>query len=80
MEEQRSVFLNEIEGGTANFTDEEFARLERYMERRGHATVSATAAPIEDAPARSASLGIFMPSTISELRGRENPGIFLKRF
>ena len=40
----------------------------------------ATAAPTEDAPARFTSMGIFMPSTIPEVRGRENVGIFLKRF
>ena len=28
----------------------------------------------------STSIGMFMPSTIQELRGRENLGTFLKRF
>ena len=45
------------------------------MERRGRA-----AAPIEEAPARPTSMGMFMPSTFPELRGRENLEMFLKRF
>ena len=76
MAEQRSEFLNELEGGTSTFTDEQFAGLERYVERRGRATAPATAAPIEDAPARSTSMVMFMLSTIPELRGRENLGTF----
>ena len=80
MAEQRSEFLNELKGGTANITNEAFARLKRFMERRGRATAFATPAPREDAPARSTGIGMFMPSTIQELRGRENLGIFLKRF
>ena len=47
MAEQRSDFLNELEGGTVNFTDKELARLERYMKRRGRAASPATAARIE---------------------------------
>ena len=78
MAEQRSEFLNELEGGTANFTGENIARLERYMEGRGRATAPASAAPIEDAPPRSTSMGMFIPSTIPELRGRENLGTCLK--
>ena len=50
------------------------------MERRGRATAPVTAAPREDAPAPSTSIGMFMPSTIPELRGRQNLGTFLKRF
>ena len=80
MTEHRSEFLNQVEGGTANFMNEEFTRLERFMERKGRATVSTTAAPIEDAPARSTSMGMSMPSTTPELRDRENLGIFLKIF
>ena len=76
MAEQRSEFLNELEGGTSNFTDEQVTRLERYVERRGRATAPAIAAPIDDAPARSTSMVMFMPSTIPELRGRENLGTF----
>ena len=40
----------------------------------------ATAAPREDAPAPSTNIGIFVPSTIPELRSRDNLGTFLKRF
>ena len=50
------------------------------MERRGRATVPATAAPRENASTTSTSIGMFMPSSIPELRGRENLGTFLKRF
>ncbi|CAN0166295.1 unnamed protein product [Ascophyllum nodosum] len=50
------------------------------MERRGHATAPATVAPREDAPAPPTSIGMFMPSSILELKGRENFGTFLKRF
>ena len=59
-------FQNELEG----CTDKELERFERiFMERRGRATASVTMAPIEDAPARSTSIGMFMPSTIPELMG-----------
>ena len=80
MAEHKSEFLNELEGGRADFTDEEFARLKEYVERRDRATAPATAAPMENAPAPSTSIGMFMPSTVPELRGRENLGTFLKRF
>ena len=76
----RSKYLNELEGGTANVTDKESARLERYMEQRGRATVPSTAAPMKNVPAPSTSIGMIMPSTIPELRGRDNLGTFLKRF
>ena len=80
MEEYKNEFLNELEGGSANFTDE-FARLKEYVERRGRATAPATAAaPRENAPAQSTSIGMFMPSAVQELRGRENLGTFLTRF
>ena len=79
--EQRSEsFLNELEGWNIIFTDEEFARLKRRVKRRGSAAASATAVPIEEAPARPTSMGMFMPSTILELRDRRNLGMFLKRF
>ena len=85
MAKQRSeTFLNGLEGGTtASFMDEEFTRLERCMERRGHAAapttaVPATAVPIGEAPARPTGMGMFMPSTMPELRGREDFGMFLK--
>ena len=80
MAKQRSEFLNELEGGTANFTDKEFARLERCMERRGRATASAAAAPREDVPSRSTIIIMLVPSTIPELRGPENLGTILERF
>ena len=81
MAEYQSEFLNELEGGAADFTEEEFARLKEYVERRDRATAPATAAVLmENAPAPSTSIGIFMPSTVPELRGRENLGTFLKRF
>ena len=70
MEESKSEFLNEIAGGRATVTDEEFATLKQFVEQRDHATVPAT--PMEDAPAPSMSIGMFMPSTVSGLRGREN--------
>ena len=80
MAEYRSKFFNELEGRTADFADEKIARLEQYMEWRGRATAPASAAPMENAPAPSTSIGMFMPSTIPELRGRENLVTFLKRF
>ena len=81
MEEYKSEFLNELEGGKSDFTEEEFARLKEYMERRDRATAPATAAaPMENAPASSTSIGMFMPLTVPGLRGRENLGTFLKRF
>ena len=40
-------FFNEFKQGTASFTDEELARLERiFMERRGHAATRAAVAAI----------------------------------
>ena len=80
MARYKSEIFDELEGERADFTDEEFARLEQYMERRGRATAPATVAPMENAPAPSISIGMFMPSTILELRGRENLEAFLKRF
>ena len=50
--------------------DEEFhLKLGEYMERRGRA--AAPTAPMETAPAPPRSIGLFMPSTIPELRGRD---------
>ena len=40
----------------------------------------AGAALVETAPAPSASIGMFMPSTAPELRGRKNLAMFLQRF
>ena len=39
-------FLDELEGGIASFTDEEFVRPKRLMERRGHTAAYAIVAPI----------------------------------
>ena len=50
------------------------------MKRRGRATAPATAVPMENARAPPTSFCMFMPLTISELRGQENSGTFLKRF
>ena len=48
------------------------------MERRGRA--AAPTAPMETAAAPPRSIGMFMPSTVPELRGRENLPTFLQRF
>ena len=50
------------------------------MERRGRATAPATAAPTGAAPAQPTSMDMFMPSTMPELRVRDDLGTFLKRF
>ena len=56
---------------------EELERFERiFRATRGRATASGTAVLIEDAPARSTSIGMSMPSTIPELSCRENLRIF----
>ena len=77
MEDPKSDSLNELD---ANFSEEEFARLKEYVGRRDHATAPADAAPVETALAPSASIGMFMPATAPELRGRQNLAIFLQRF
>ena len=60
----------------ANFYEEKFrTRIREYLEDGDRAT-----APAEAAPARLASIGMFMPSTAPELRGRENLAMFLQRF
>ena len=59
--------------------DEEFhLKLGEYMERRGRA--AAPTAPMETAPAPPRSVGLFMPSTIPELRGRDILPTFLQCF
>ena len=79
MAELRSVFLHELMGENENFSEEEFrARLKKYLEPGGRATAPATAAPMETAP--SARIGMFLPSTVPELRGRENLATFMQRF
>ena len=80
MEEYKSEFLNEIAGGRATFTEEEFAMLKQFVEQRDRATAPAAAAPMENAPAPSMSIDMFMPSTVPELRGRENLIPSLQRF
>ena len=77
-EDPTSDSLNEL---VANFSEEEFARLALRKEqvgRRDRATAPATAAPMERAP--STRIGMFMPSTVPELRGRENFVAFMQRF
>ena len=39
-------FLNELEGGTSSFMNEEFARIKRIIERGDRAAMHATVAPI----------------------------------
>ena len=79
--EFRSEFLHELVGENENFSEEEFrTRLREYLKQGDRATAPAAAAPMETAPAPSASIGIFMPSTAPDLRGRENLVIFLQRF
>ena len=75
MAEPRSDSLNEL---VANFSEEEFARVKEYVERRDRATAPADAALVETAPAPSASIGMFMPSTAPELWGRKNLAMFLQ--
>ena len=71
MEDPKSDFLNEL---VANFSEEEFARLKEHVERRDRGT----AAPIERAP--STRIGVFLPSTVPELRGHDNLVTFMQRF
>ena len=77
MEDSRSDSLNEL---VANFSEEEFARLKEHVERRDRATAPAAAAPMESAPAPFTRIGMFMPSIVPELRGRDNPVTLLQRF
>ena len=74
MAEFRSDSLDEL---LANF---EFARVKKHVERRDPGTLPTDKAPVETAPAPSASICMFMPSSAPELRGRENPAMFLERF
>ena len=76
MAEFRSKFLHELVEKKENFSEEEFrTRIREYLEEGDRAT-----APAETAPAPSASIGIFMPSTAPELRGRKNLTMFSERF
>ena len=75
MTEQRNQsFLSELEQQTASFTDEEFARFLYIMERRGRAAAPAIATTIDAASVQPTNAGMFMPSTMPELRGRDNLG------
>ena len=72
MAEFRSESVDDL---IANFSEEQFVRAQECMERRARETATgATAA----APHRS--IGMFMPSTVPELRGRDNLPTFLQRF
>ena len=76
MAEFRSEFLHELMGENGNFSEEEFrTKLKEYLEEGGRET-----APVETAPAPSASMGMFMPSSAPKLRGRKNLATFLERF
>ena len=75
MEDPRSDFLNEL---VANVSEEELARLKEHVERRDRATAPATAAPMERVP--STRIGMFLLSTVPELRGREILVTFMQRF
>ena len=76
MAEFRSEFLHELMGKNENFPQEEFwTKLREYLEEGGRET-----APVETAPAPSASMGMFMPSSAPELRGRKTLAMFLERF
>ena len=74
--EFRSGFLHELVEQSGIFSEEEFCtRRREYLEEGDRAT-----APVETAPAPSASIGMFMPSTTPELRDRKNLAMFLPRF
>ena len=60
------------------FSKEEFARVKEYMERRDRGTAPTDEAPVETALAPSARIGMFMPSSAPELRGRKNLAMFLE--
>ena len=76
MTEFRSEFLHELVEQNENFSEEEFrTRVREYLEEGDRATAS-----VETALAPSASIGMFMPSTAPELRGRKKLAMFLERF
>ena len=76
MAEFRSEFLHELMGENENSSEEQFrTKLREYLEEGGRATE-----PVETAPAPSASIGMYMPSSAPELRGRKNLAMFLERF
>ena len=61
MEQYTSKFLNELEGGRVDFTDEDFTRIKQFVEWTDRATAPVAAAPTENAPALSTSIGISCP-------------------
>ena len=67
MAEFRSDSVDEL---IANFSEEQFARAQDCMERR-----ASEMAPWETTPAPSARMGMFMPTSAPELRGRKNLAI-----
>ena len=70
-------FLNQP--GNEDLSGEEFhLKLGEYMERRGR--VAAPTTPMETAAAPPRSIGMFMPSTVPELRGGDILPTFLQRF
>ena len=76
MAEFRSEFFHELVEQNENFSEEDFrTRIREYLEEGDRGT-----APAETAPAPSASIGMFMPSTAPELRGRQDLAMFLQRF
>ena len=46
---RQKSFINEIGQGTESFTDQKFAMLKRYVERRGRDAAHVTVAPIDTA-------------------------------
>ena len=61
MAEQRNeFFLNELDERTSNFTDEDLARFERIVEKRGCAEGPAIAVLIGAAPAQPTNIGMLM--------------------
>ena len=71
-----SDFLHELMGENEYFSDEQFwTKLRESLEEGGRET-----APVETVPAPSARIGMFIPSSAPELRGRENLAMVLERF
>ena len=76
MAEFRSEFLHELMEENDNSSEEQFrTKLREGIEEGGRET-----APVETAPAPSARIGMFMPSSAPELRGRKNLAMVLEQF
>ena len=76
MAEFRSEFLQQLMGENENSSEEQFwTNLREYLEEGGRET-----AAVETAPAPSARIGMFIPLSAPELRGRENLAMFLEQF